>query len=416
MAKNSIGMNRRSFIKTASAISMTGAVAGCIGDSGGSNTVTIGAMGPLSGAYAVYGENGQKGAELAVNKLNDEQDQVEYELETADTEGSPSTGVQRARQLVQDGDADVLLGFASSAVLQAVAEFAANEDVIVLGTIAQTPSIVEEPNCRENVFRTSASDVTINTGLARATAELTDFEEPVTIASIIPDYVFGRETYNTFLSEFENQVNNVEVVSEASPELGKGEYQNEIQNIIDEEPDILYTSFLGSDLDALIQQGKQRGLFDIVSEFVNGGSAIMNTSLSFGQEMVEMIASERYYFQYPDTERNLDFVSNYRDNYGEIPVNVAQENYAGVLAVHGAIEATDGGTSKDDMISGLEGLEFESPEGTKKIRAEDHQVIEENIWAGRLQPLRDYNFYGFTNMNPIPGAEVTPEPKCNFNS
>jgi len=149
-----------------------------------------------------------------------------------------------------------------------------------------------------------------------------------------------------------------------------------------------------------------------VPEFVHGGGSIMDVSRSLGSDMEEIIAASAYYFEYPDTERTQEFVDAWQNKYDGIPTGVGQEGYAGVMALKNAIQES-GGTSSN-IIDGLEGLEYEAPEGTEKIRAEDHVCIEESVWTGRLGPVDPIDFYGFTEMFPAPGQEVTREPRCEL--
>jgi branched-chain amino acid transport system substrate-binding protein len=231
------------------------------------------------------------------------------------------------------------------------------------------------------------------------------------VAGILPDYTFGEQTWEVYQREMEGM--GAEVVNETFPAFGKGDYQNEIQETLNADPDIVYTSMWAGDLISFVQQANGFDFFEQIPEFVACSGAITDVSRSLGSDMQEMISVDRYFFQYPDTERNQSFVDAWQNEYGEIPVNAGQETYAGV---YGVLEAANqsGGTGNDDLISGLEGLEWEAPEGTKSMRAADHQTIDDSIWTGRVGPVDDLDFYGFTEMSPVDGASVTPEPNCSL--
>lgn len=403
--------SRRTVLKAAGVGALTAGLSGCVGG-GQSETLRIALMFPQSGSYAVYGEDGGKAADLAKQELNEQEEGPEIEFLEKDTEASPETAISRAREAVTEDDADVLLGFASSSVALAVSEFGAGQDVVTVSTVAQTPQLTGA-ECRRKTFRTAGDLAQINRGCAQAVTELTDVSSDWTLAAIYPDYVFGQETWNTYQEAIQDRVGDMDVVSEQAPAFGKGEYQNEIQALLNEDPDMVYSSLSGSDLIAFIRQAQQVGFFQEIEEFVHCSGAITDTSRALGDEMVEMIAADRYFYQYPDTERNEEFVSAYQDMHNEIPVNTAEETYAGIYAVHGA--TTDGGgTDVDTLVSTLEGYEWEAPEGQKKIREADHQSIEPNIWVGRVGEVDYADFYGFTEMNPVPGKDVIPEPNCDF--
>lgn len=375
------------------------------GDGGG--TITIGHLVPLSGPFATIGEPSRSGADLAAEQINNADGDFQVDVKHADTESSPETGVNRAREMVQQEDADVLLGFGSSSVAKAVSEFANTQDTLAVATIAQTPDITTG-DCNRVTFRTASNLDQLTTALGQTTAELTD---GTTVAGILPDYTFGQQTWEVYQRVMEE--NGAEIVNETFPAFGKGDYQNEIQETINAEPDIVYTSMWAGDLITFIRQATGFNFFEEIPEFVAGSGAITDVSMSLGSDMQEMIAVDRYFFQYPDTENNKQFVDDWQSAYDEIPVNVGQETYAGVYGVVEAA-AAGGGTGTDAMVDGFEGLEWQAPEGVKKMRAEDHQVIDENIWTGRVGPVDDLDFYGFTEMRPVDGASVTPEPNCEF--
>jgi branched-chain amino acid transport system substrate-binding protein len=401
---------RRDILKGAGVIT-TGAMvslAGCSGgEESGENTISVGHLAPLSGPFATIGEPSRQGADLAVDQINDSDGDIQMEITHADTESSPETGVTRARELVQQENVDALMGFASSSVAKSVSQFANTQDTLMITTIAQTPDITTS-DCNRVTFRTASNLNQLTVALAQTTNEMSDGTR---VAGILPDYTFGEQTWEVYQREMEGM--GAEVVNETFPAFGKGDYQNEIQETLNADPDIVYTSMWAGDLISFVQQANGFDFFEQIPEFVAGSGAITDVSRSLGSDMQEMISVDRYFFQYPDTERNQSFVDAWQNEYGEIPVNAGQETYAGV---YGVLEAANqsGGTGNDDLISGLEGLEWEAPEGTKSMRAADHQTIDDSIWTGRVGPVDDLDFYGFTEMSPVDGASVTPEPNCSL--
>jgi branched-chain amino acid transport system substrate-binding protein len=258
-------------------------------------------------------------------------------------------------------------------------------------------------------FRSGGNLNMLMQALAMTTDELTDGS---TLAGIIPDSGATRELWDVFSSTLVDTAG-VEIVNTTYPAFGAGDYQNEIQQTMNADPDIVFASMWGGDLISFIQQARGFDFFEEIPEFVASAGSTADVSVSLGEDMVEMIGLDRYFFQFPDTERNQQFVEAYRDEYDSYPLSVSQEAYAGVYGLSAAVEAS-GETSSDGIVSGLEGLEWEAPEGPKKMRAADHQVIEDKIWCGRIGPVEGLPFYGYSNMRPVDGAEVAGEPNCSF--
>ena len=89
-------------------------------------------------------------------------------------------------------------------------------------------------------------------------------------------------------------------------------------------------------------------------------------------------------------------------------------DYAANIAFAKAMERA-GTTDTDEVIQELEGMSYEAPEGTKRIRADDHLNIDEKIWFGKLTEVDWWEFYGLGELQTASGEEVTPEPQaCQF--
>ena len=92
------------------------AVGACSSNGGGSDTVTIGFTGPLSGGAALYGSNVLDGLQLAAADINAAGGmpaggrRVKLEIVTLDDKYFPNESATNAKRLVhQSGDADRVL-------------------------------------------------------------------------------------------------------------------------------------------------------------------------------------------------------------------------------------------------------------------------------------------------------------------
>ena len=90
---------------------------------------------------------------------------------------------------------------------------------------------------------------------------------------------------------------------------------------------------------------------------------------------------------------------------------MAQETYAGVYFLKAAIERA-GTTNTEKVIAAVEKepLAWETPEGWKIMRKEDHQVVEDVVW-GETAYSEKYGFAILKNMQSIQAEEIcrTPE-------
>lgn len=68
-------------------------------------------------------------------------------------------------------------------------------------------------------------------------------------------------------------------------------------------------------------------------------------------------------------------VATHQDRFGTPPDFFTAGGMSAGIAVVEAIKKA-GGTDTEDLISAMEGMEWETPKGTMKFRAEDHQAMQ----------------------------------------
>lgn len=402
-------ISRRDILKTtgASSIAFT---AGCLGNGNGngdSDTFTYGILMPTSGPIASAGQEAVAAAEVAVDQIDADggvggQD---VEMVLRDTEADPETAVDRARALVDTEDVDVLVGVISSAVSLAVSEYASGVDIPFLATVAQTPSLTEE-ECRRQTFRTTTNIRQQQTVAAEyISREMEDLE---TVASISPDYVYGRQSWDFFQEQLSERMD-FDVVYEGWPAFLGGEFRSEIRATLDEEPDLVHSVLYSGDMIAFFEQANEFDFFDQVEFFA--GDTPMHVSQPLGDSFAETYAMSYYYYDHPNNDPNQAFVEQYRQRENAVPTVFAGSTHVAVDAVRHAVDAS-GGTDTDSIIDGLEGLTFESVMGETTLRPEDHQAIFEFYRAGRMAQLDDEDFYGLTNMELFSSDEIVTDPMC----
>ena len=156
-----------------------------------------------------------------------------------------------------------------------------------------------------------------------------------------------------------------------------------------------------------IKQALPTGLFDKVKfAFPCGGA--LEVLIPVGKDMPEgLIMSSRYFFTTPDSQVNHTFAKSYKEKFGEYPDYMAGETYSGVYFIKAAIERA-GSTDADKIIAAVEAHPFawETPEGWKIMRKQDHQAVEDVIW-GETVFTDKYDFPVLKNI-----ISIQPEQIC----
>jgi branched-chain amino acid transport system substrate-binding protein len=425
-------LGRRDCLKAAAGIGVATTLTGCIGGSGSgggdSGPIKFGNLNPLTGGVSTTGIPASRGAKLAGQHLNSgvlaEEGYVsdlsadggvlgrDVEIINEDTEAAPDVGVNSARRLFEEENVHAITGCTSSAVGLAVSEFTSSVDTLLMTGGVQTPALTGS-QCQRTTFRAGSSTVQLNRGAASGFGQVVEGEDP-SVAMIRQDTTFGNAAAGAFIDSIQETFSDAEIVSNIAVDFGQGEYQNEIQETLSTNPDIFATPIYPGSLISFINQAREFNFFDEIPYVYSGTGSTANVTPALGDEMPEMYSVERYMFNYPDTDYNQKFVSDFESNWGNKPSGVPQLDYAANIAFAKAMERA-GTTDTDAVISELEGMSYGAPEGTKQIRAEDHLNIDENIWFGKLGPVDWWEHYGLAELYTTPAADISPQPEnCDF--
>lgn len=424
MLSNSNTSSRRKFLKLAGAAGLTG-LAGCSGggdggatpteggggDGGGgqttktttqaTTTLRVGYLSWLSGPLSSAGIQHRQGMEIGLEATGSVGD-IEMEWIPKDTQGSPETAIKRARELVQQEDADLITGLTTSASGKALQEFSASQGVPFVHAGTQTPDVTKEA-CKETAFRYCTNIIHQEVPLAEALARMTP-DDATRVTGINPDYVYGHQSWEIFKREFKKRRPDVEFVSPQFPAFMKGEYKKEIQALLDTDADIVHSVLFSGDMLSFIKQAKQFNLFEQIPYFGSGALDLVANSL--GDQMVEAIAYNPTNWAWKDNPRMKEFTKRYVEKHNTVPDGFfAGYGRSNVDCIAAAVEKA-GTTEQGALIDALAGLTFESVIPTTTIREGDHQGFHENYLVGHYgpmddDPIADKTIYGMKSIEMV---------------
>jgi len=380
---------------------------GGVVDSQAGDTLKIGGVYLMSGAFSTYGEFAKNGIELATEEINAAGGilgkKVEYILE--DSTGKPNVAIQALRKLVFQDQVDLLMGLDSSGVARGVAPVVPELKRPFIITHAATPDVTGSL-CNKYLFRISLN-ISQNTKAAAMVARDLGAKKWTTIG---PDYAFGHQSWEFFGKYLKELVPEVQLSESPSfPKFKAEDFTPFINNVIAEKPDGVFISLWGGDLINFVRQANNLGFFKQDFKVVMSLGAATEVLTALGDQMPEGIwVGTRYWFNANQSETNKKFVKAYHDKFGDYPSYNSQGGYAAVYAFKAAIEKA-GSFDTDKIIAALENLTVDVPSGNLLIRAEDHQALvdadygvtkaDPNFPIRILDPLRIF-----------PAKEITPAP------
>jgi branched-chain amino acid transport system substrate-binding protein len=336
------------------------------------DVIKLGGMYPLSGRAADLGITCKQGAELAVKEVNAKGGVLGKKLEllSTDSKANVQEAVAISNRYIQKDAVNFLFGEVSSAAVLAIGEIAKQEKVIYMSTVGSTDTLTKE-KWNRYTFRSGTCNSQEANSLALYAVK---DKKLMKFYNIGPDYEYGRTMWELFKAKISEQNPKAEFTGEQWPKLFAPDYSSYINAILAAKPDAVFCTLWGGDLVAFIKQAKPFGLFDKMKWIIATGADITVTK-ALGNEMPNgLIVDQRYYFHWPETPRNQEFVKAYMAEYKDYPSAWAVEGYDGIYFLVEAIKKA-GALDTEKIITALEGLSIDSPRGKATLRKEDHQLL-----------------------------------------
>ena len=390
------------------ALAVTVSMLGVFPDARAEETLKIGGIYLLSGAFSTYGQFARNGLELAADEINSAGGilgkKVQFTLE--DSQGKPDVAIQAVRKLVYQDKVDLLMGIDSSGVARAVAPIIPELKTPLIITHAATPDVTGSL-CNRYVFRIDLY-IAQNT---KAAALIAKDIQGKKWTSIGPDYAFGHQSWEYFGKYLKDLKPDVVLSDTPSfPKFKAEDFTPYINKVMAEKPDGVFISLWGGDLINFIRQANNLGFFKQDFKVLMSLGAAIEVLSALGDQMPEGIwAGTRYWFAANDTPTNKKFVAAYQKRFGEYPSYNSEGAYAALYAYKRAIEKA-GSLDKGKIIAALENMTLDTPAGNILIRAEDHQAVVDGNW-GVTKADPDYQIRILDPIRVFPGKEITPPPQ-----
>lgn len=371
--------DRRTFLKAAGATTASGIVglAGCLGG-GGADSLSIGVVTDTSGPYSHLGNSVTRGIKLGLAQqlgadasgLADsntvEGDGVTVKLVVKDSKLSADTGRQKARELVQKDEVDVLQGSVSSAVAAAVQDVATDASVPMFVDTAAATSITGE-NCNKYTFRTSQT--TYQDALAGGRYAAENLGESFYFVGA--DYSWGHDSVAQWKSVIEDNGGSGVGASYASP--GTKDFTPYLQKAADADADALVVALTGTDGITFT-----RDLQDFGGDFAVTSTGVTTVPWmeQVGAGATAFEGTPKYFWAFPDNDTNDWIIERYSENWDTVPsIFTAGAHAAGYAIAQGLNDA--GSNEADALIESWHGMTIEKTargDGAYTLREHDHQA------------------------------------------
>ncbi len=369
--------------------------------------IKIGVMFVASGPMGGYGKHGFQAVQLAVDEINARGGILGRKVQALfeDTKLKPDVATEITKKYLQEEKVDFIIGPTSSGVAVAVSKLVTENKKILVLTQAAADSLTGDQFSRYQ-FATLSSAMMHS----RAGAYYVAPKGYKRWFCIGPNYNYGWDSWAQFKAKLKELQPNAEFLGEQWPKLMEPDFKPFIEKILEAKPDAVWSPLWGMDAVNFIKQGLAMGIFNKI-KFAFPDGAALETLVPLGKDMPNGIyAASRHFFLTPDSDYNRRFVKAYRERFKDWPDYMAQETYAGVYFIKAAVERART-TDSEKVIQAVERepLAWETPEGWKILRKEDHAVIEDVVW-GETTFSKKYGFAILKNIQSIQAEQICRTP------
>lgn len=377
MAKKLIGIDRRSVLKLAGGVAVTGlgvrsfpmpAIAQ-------GAPVRVGFMLPYTGTYAAIGKTIENAFRQNVAERGDKLGGRALEFVQVDDESDPTKGPQTMDKLVSREKVDVVVGTVHSGVQMAMVKIARESNTLLIipnaGVGAATGAM-----CAPNIFRTSFSNWQPGFPMGKVAWDA-GHKRVITFSW---KYGAGEESVGGFKEGFTKAGGTIE--AELYLPFPEVEFQSYLTQIAEKKPDAVYVFFAGGGAVKFVKDYAAAGLKKSIPLY--GAGFLTDGTLPAQGEAAEGLQTTLHYADDLDNPVNKAFRENYVKRYGAEPDVYAVQGYdAGALLAVGLDAVKGDFKARDAMLKAMRNAKLDSPRGPMSFSAAQNPV--QNIYLREVR-------------------------------
>jgi branched-chain amino acid transport system substrate-binding protein len=347
--------------------------------------IKIGFPIPLSGPTAVYGEPILKGAQMAVEEINAKGGVLgrKIELLARDSKANADEAVRLAREMIIKDNVDFLAGTLTSAEAPAVSTVAKENKIVFVAPTSKSTILTDEKHIHPYVFRVAS-----NTDVegAAASSLMAKWSEVKKVATIAPDYAYGRDAIAAFIDALKKSRPDIEIVDQEWPKLGEADFTPFITAQLGKKPDAVMCAVFGGDFVTLAKQATPRGYFQAIKNRLVDGAEVGTTdeAQALGADYPYGIVSNAYdpvIFTGNEPPEHKAYVEHLKA-FTKSPYASGWSivGYEAIIALAEGIKKA-GNTKSDDVAKALVGLTFDTPVGKRTFSVKSHETFSPEYWG-----------------------------------
>jgi branched-chain amino acid transport system substrate-binding protein len=382
-------MTRRSIALAAAAAAVTFGLTGSAWAQA-KDPVKVGLLSSKSGVFAQQGEEVIRAIKFAIEEANAKGgvDGRKVEVAEADDEGTPDAGRRVGEKLARDGY-NLLIGAIPSSISLALGPNLERWDAAYFVVASKSDKITGD-SCKLRMFRTNHSDAM---DIAMIAEWAKGFKEK-TFASMAADYVWGRDSAESFAKAVKAQGKEVKLQLYAP--LGTKDFSPFIAQLKEAKVDAIWVAETGRDAIAFVKQAAEFGL--IPQTQLIGHSLILNFMINGTDKLLEGTPGTTGYTPDIDNPRNKAFVAAWKAKFNRLPTDNEGQAYNGAQVMFEGVRLAKS-VKPADVSKALSGAKLDTIYGPGlTMRAADNQLVLPNfvgrakVADGVLRPVIEQSY------------------------
>ena len=334
-----VSINRRSLVAGAAGLGLAGVLAGCSneGDGSGAGSASgsasgsafmIGGIGPTTGDAAIYGNGVRIGAQIAIDEINAEGGDIQFDYNFQDDENDAERSVNAYNNL-KDWGMQILMGTVTSNPCIAVAAETANDNMFQLTPSGSAEGCIANDNAFRVCFSdpeqgTLSADYIVENSLAAKVAVIYDSSDP-----------YSSGIHDAFVTEAQEK--GLEIVSdEAFTADSNKDFTVQIQKAQSAGAELVFLPIYYTEASLILTQADKIGYEPVFfgCDGLDGLVSVENFDTSLAEDVMLMTP----FTASATDDKTAAFVKAYNEAYGEDPNQFAADAYDAIYAIHAAVE------------------------------------------------------------------------------
>ncbi len=291
-------------------------------------TIRIGAAFALTGKSASYGEWTKNGMELALKKINSQND-IKISVIYEDTQSDIPKAVAACNKLISIDRVPVIIGPVSSSEIMACAPVAESAKVVLFNTLGSSDKIKD---AGDYVFRIRESTVLHGERMA----EYAFNKLGIKTAGIL---YANAENGISYAESFRNKLNSLggTIVFDESYLEKQTDFKTAITKLKEKNPQVIYIAGLATEMGIILKQAKEMSVVKTV--FLASAGAENPILIEIAGSTANGLILTTPAFNLEQQDINIkNFAEDYKNLYGEQPNFSAALGYDGIMVLYDVLK------------------------------------------------------------------------------